>query len=99
MLPALGLQASFDGSSMHFVTWGSEELCHIEATTTGRLADPQVQLMHEIGPTHSRVDVTWAGGGLLSMILSEELSPLLGMLNPESCVDQNRGPQLHGHWR
>ena len=99
LLPALDLQASFDGSSMHFVTLGGEELCHVEATATGRLADLQVQLRHEIGPMHSRVDVILPGGERLSMILAEEPSPLLGMLNLESRVDQNRGPQLHGHWR
>merc|ERR1712008_194452 len=41
LLPALVLQASFDGSSMHFVTLGGEEVCHIEATATERLADLQ----------------------------------------------------------
>merc|ERR1712224_670387 len=78
LLPALVLQASFDGTSMHFVTLGGEELCHIEATGTERLADLRVQLMREIGSTYSRVDVVLPGGELLSNILSEEPSALLG---------------------
>ena len=73
-LPALVLQASFDGASIHFVTLGGEELCHIEAAATERLADLHAQLMHEIGSMHSRVDVVLPGGELLSRILSEEPS-------------------------
>merc|ERR1712224_521832 len=78
LLPSLVLQALFDGTSMHFVTLGGEELCHIEATATERLADLRVQLMHEIGSMYSRVDVVLPGGELLSNILSEEPSALLG---------------------
>ena len=73
----------FDGASIHFVTLGGEELCHIEATGTEHLADLQVQLMHEIGSMYSRVDVVLPGGELLSRILSEEPSALLGMLNSD----------------
>ena len=83
LLPALVLQASFDGTSMHFVTLGGEELCHIEATATERLADLRVQLIQEIGSMHSRVDVVLPGGELLSRILSEEPSALLGMPNSD----------------
>ena len=82
-LPALVLQASFDGTLMHFDTLGGEELFHIEATATGRLADLRVQIMHEIGSMYSRVDVVLPGGELLSKILSEEPSALLGMLNSD----------------
>ena len=72
------MQTSFDGTSMHFVTLGGQELCNIEATATEPLADLQVELMREIGSMHSRVDVVLPGGELLSRILSEEPSALLG---------------------
>ena len=83
LLPPIVLQASFDGTSIHFVTLGGEELCHIEATATEHLADLRVQLMHEIGSMYSRVDVVLPGGELLSGILSQEPSALLGMLNSD----------------
>ena len=82
-LPAVGLQSTFDGASLHFATLGGEELCHIRATGTERLADLQVQLMHEIGSTYSRIDVVLPGGKLLNRILSEEPSALLGMLTSD----------------
>ena len=72
------MQTCFDGTSMHFVTLGGLELCNIEATATKLLADLQVELMDEIGSMHSRVDVVLPGGELLSRILSEEPSALLG---------------------
>ena len=78
LLPALVLQASFDGTSMHFVTLGGEELCRIEATATDFLADLRAQLMHEIGSMHSSFDVVLPGGELLSRILSEEQSAVFG---------------------
>merc|ERR1712224_908867 len=80
LLPPILLQASFDGISIHFLTLGGEELCKFEATASERLADVRVQLMHESGSMYSRVDVVMPGGELLSRILSEEPSSLLGSI-------------------
>ena len=66
------LQASFDGTSMHFMTLGGEELCHFEAAATDHLADLRGQLVHDIGSMCSRVDVVLPGGKLISKIISEE---------------------------
>ena len=77
-LLALVLQASFDGTSLHFVTLTGEELYLMEATGAERLADLQAQLLHEIGRTHSRVDVVLPDGTLLRRILSEDPLALLG---------------------
>eukprot|EP00747_Dinoflagellata_sp_TGD_P046758 gnl/TRDRNA2_/TRDRNA2_144616_c1_seq1.p1 gnl/TRDRNA2_/TRDRNA2_144616_c1~~gnl/TRDRNA2_/TRDRNA2_144616_c1_seq1.p1 ORF type:complete len:146 (-),score=18.35 gnl/TRDRNA2_/TRDRNA2_144616_c1_seq1:8-445(-) len=80
-LPTLVLQASFDGTAMHFVTLGGEERCQIKAAPIDRLADIHVQLLHKIGSLYSRVEVVLPGGELLTDFLSEHPLAVLGDAN------------------
>ena len=77
LLPALLLQASLDGDSMRFVTFGGDERCRIVARPTARLADIYVQLAADhragrLGPGAWRVDATLPGDRLLSSASAEE---------------------------
>ena len=80
LLPAMVLQASFDGTSMHFVTLGGQELYHIEATTTDRLADIWELLLNAIGTGYMRVTVLLPGGDLLSTVLSAQPEARIGVV-------------------
>ncbi|CAK0868587.1 unnamed protein product [Prorocentrum cordatum] len=77
LLPALLLQASLDGGSVVFVTFGGVERCRIRAAPTARLADIYLQLVAEhragrLGPGAWRVEAILPGGRPLSSAAAEE---------------------------
>ena len=76
----LVLQASLDGTSMQLTTMDGEELCRIHATATDCLSDvyKSIQLMPEVRSSCSRFDVILPGGEVLSNILAEDPSAVLG---------------------
>merc|ERR1712232_1210593 len=63
------MQASFDGTSMIFVTLSGEELCQIKAKPTDLLADIFLQLPTRIGSIASQVDAVLPEGEVPSNVL------------------------------
>ena len=77
-LPALILQASWDGTSMHFVNMTGREICRIDATAASSMSELQSELMrHVVGSMYSRIEVVLPGDRLLTQILSLQPSALL----------------------
>ena len=76
-LPTLLLQASFDGASVRFVSFGGEERCRVAAAPGTLLADVRDRLAAErraggLGPGLARADAVLPEGRLLSGALAEE---------------------------
>ncbi|CAK0909010.1 unnamed protein product, partial [Prorocentrum cordatum] len=77
LLPAMLLQASLDGDTMRFMTFGGAERSRSWAGPAARLADIYEQLLADhragrLGPGAWRVDAVLPGGRLLSSAAAEE---------------------------
>ncbi|CAK0899176.1 unnamed protein product [Prorocentrum cordatum] len=78
LLPAMLLQASLDGDTMRFMTFGGAERSRSWAGPGARLADIYEQLLADhragrLGPGAWRVDAVLPGGRLLSSAAAEEI--------------------------